>query len=218
MRTESTHESQQQDSFELAARLFPGVPMRWLGVSAASVAMCAAVLFGSGGASSAGAVKATRLVHGPLVLRLTGQAAARREDPTVDWRTMRYAVVFKLNRDPLARYKPSAEVAAIRTRGHVSFETFPLDDTLTPYNGSNGPPGTKFCFIAFVDEEPTVPYVRKLDRIALGTSVKTNLQFLTPKDGTQVLGKSYTIRATLRSADVQLNDARSKRLFRRIGC
>lgn len=192
--------------------------MRWFGVSAAFVTMSAAMLFGLGGASSAGAGEATRLVHGPLVLRLTGQAAARREDPTVDWRTVRYAVVFKLNRDPLARYKPSAEVAAIRTRGHVSFETFPLDDTLTPYNGSKGPPRTKFCFIAMVVEEPTEAYVRNLDRIALGASVKTKLRFLTPKHGEQVLGKIYTIRATLRSADVQLNDARSKRLFRRIGC
>lgn len=182
-----------------------------LGVLAASVVP----------AGSAAGTRQTRLIHGPLVLRLTGQAEAEREDPTTDWSIIRYAVVFKLNRDPLGRYKPVPDASAVMTRGRFSVEGYGLDETLDRFYDPEKPRRARYCFIGYVEDDsddPESTFTEVLDRVPLGRRVKTRLQPLTPREGDQVLGRVYTIRATVRTADVRLASAAARRTLRRIGC
>lgn len=168
------------------------------------------------GSPTVAAASSARLVHGPLVLRLTGQSQAERRDPTVDWSTHRYAVVFKLDRDPLGPYQPDPDVRTVETRGRFALEGYPLDDSLARlYAKGAGPRGSTFCFVGLVKEPSSSTFVRGLDRRKLGSKIKVRLQ---PRANRRSLSRPLVIRATLRSAEVTLGGSAARRLLSRIGC
>lgn len=190
--------------------------LRGLALTAVT-ALVSAVLAGSAVVDNSSALsEGTRLVHGPLVFRLTGQELANKKDPTVDYDSL-YAVVFKLNRDPLARYRPVPNAGPINSRGRYQIANVDFDELVSPLYDRPRPPGTAYCFAAFIDGPSTG--LPRLDRVAAGRSVKVRLRPLTTgEDGNPKLGKTYTSRSRMRTADVRFNDRSVRRQLRAIRC
>ncbi|WP_445152730.1 hypothetical protein [Baekduia sp. Peel2402] len=89
----------------------------------------------------------TKLLRGPIAFRLTGWQHA---DPTTSLGDYRYAIAFKLNRDPQGRLPDTAEE---QNRG-VSRGIFALDGWDTEvghlYPPKHSPAGKANCFLGYV--------------------------------------------------------------------
>lgn len=153
----------------------------------------------------------TRLVAGPLLFRLEGTPAPSDFDLSAQ---ERYAVIFRLNRGP----------GAVR-RGS-SFGLFLLaDNGLTPtvYRAKTN------CYDATLEGKgsPTAPLARRLDRLALGTRVRVDIQPLTTTGEPQISNvyvRHPRLRRTRASLDSSNNLAlvirtpSARRALHQIGC
>lgn len=183
------------------------------------MAVLAACLAGGTLASSIGAAatepKRTRLLHGPLVLRLTGYEDAPVGGGRDEWR---YLVLYKLSQDVVKRPEGASERWRT-TRG--SYSILNIDRVL-----ENSPRkfGSSGCFALIVFGPGDVlpegdPTAEKLDKIPVDGRVKIRLRPLErAADGRIQLGRSYVSRPRLRRADVSLNTRSARRQLKRIGC
>lgn len=159
-------------------------------------------------------VTPTRLVHGPVVFRVTGHA-----DPdTVEGR-YRYEIVFKLNRDPRTKVTDEDLARGIDgPRGNYSMLNHRIvvgDECCLPEKFRN----VRNCFFTYVGTDYFPSRLRLLDRIRVGQRLNVRIQPLTPSTtGRAKLGKRYDVRATMRLADVKLRSSSARRALRRIGC
>ena len=191
-----------------------------LSLAAAAVAAAAVVvaaLPSSTGPPAMAGAKATRLVDGPLAFRLTGFEDAPSNTSLGDYR---YAIVFKLNRDPKARL-PNPEVPSDPgrvTRGDYFLRGY--DATVSHlHRPKDAPDGARQCFVGYIDNSNPDVLREKLDPIRLGGRVRVTLRPLTPQpDGTMGYADPIRRRARLQSADVALEDKPARRLLRSIGC
>jgi hypothetical protein len=124
---------------------------------------------------------------------------------------LRYALIFRLNRDP---YRKRDGYGVVRDpRGNFSlFGTvaFYFDVPIERLEIRN-------CFIGYIDAERT-GFIARLDALSLGARVPVRLRPLTPKpNGTSVLGRAYRRNPRLLSTDYALASPGAREL-RRIGC
>lgn len=154
---------------------------------------------------------ATRLVHGPVLLRLTGYNHLPPSDGTGRWR---YAIFFKLNRDPVTHPQ---QAGWFSTRGNY----FLLGSYLGGFDSSftrYGPKGSG-CLGQIFAKGVDDTFIDAFDRIRTGASVPVKLRPLSfQPDGTTALGKTYVVKSTLRTADVAFKGSAAKAALRRIGC
>jgi hypothetical protein len=151
----------------------------------------------------------TRLLGGPVVFRVKG---APRTPPSNVTPKLRYALMFRLNRDP---YKMRDGYAEVRDpRGNFSVLgaiAFTFDAPIETLDLRN-------CFIGYIDAEFT-DLVRKLDALPLGAAVDVRLRPVTPNaNGTSVLGRAYSREPPLLTTDYALKEPRAKAALTRIGC
>ncbi len=151
----------------------------------------------------------TRLVGGPLVFRVTGAPQLPPSDLTPE---LRYALIFRLNRDP---YKQRDGYAVVHDpRGNFSLfgsVAFSFDFPIERLEITD-------CFIGYIDAEATY-FVDKLNALSLGARVPVRLRPVTPKpNGTSVLGRAYRRNPRLLSTDYALASPRARASVRRIGC
>lgn len=158
----------------------------------------------------------TRLVHGPVVFRVTGY---QHLDPeTTNEASYRYLVIFKLNRDPYTRLNDEDRARGIDSpRGNYSMldGRINLADVPSPPHEFDG----RNCFFSDVSADARPSQLRALNRIPTGMRVKVRLQPLTPSsDGRPRLGKVYVVRATIRKTNVFLRQPNARSALKRIGC
>lgn len=166
----------------------------------------------------------TRLVSPALAFRLTGYENLSSFSNLQDFR---YAVVFKLNRDPLtveradddkdAPEGTQAPIPGATTRGNYYLRGY--DFRVGRFYGSKQTTKrNRNCFVGFVSND--VPeYLREFGRVRLGRRVRfTSHPTRYESDGSVGFDRLQTVRPKLRQADVRLNDRPTRRLLRRIGC
>jgi hypothetical protein len=161
------------------------------------------------GRQSVDASQPTKLVGGPLVFRVTGAPRTPSSDLTPE---LRYALIFRLNRDP---YKKRDGYGVVRDpRGNFSLFgriAFTFD---APIERLEIPD----CFIGYIDVEHT-GFIAELDALSLGARVPVRLRPVTPEpNGTSVLGRAYRRNPRLLSTDYALASAGARAKLRRIGC
>lgn len=158
---------------------------------------------------------ATRLLHGPLVFRVTG--TEQLDEETSNAANIRYLVIFKLNRDPRMRLSDDDLARGIdSSRGNYSLlgGLVNIADDVQPSQF-----GGRSCFYSAVTSDAFPAQLRALNRIPTGRRLNVRLQPLTPSpDGRPTLGKVYVVRATLRRANVYLRQRGAQRALARIGC
>jgi hypothetical protein len=187
---------------------------RWSAATAG--ALVAALLLGP--AADGAAPATTRLVHGPLAFRLTDW---REQPATGSYGDYRYAIVFKLNRNPQGRLPPHGT----NGEGGTSLGNYPLDgyDTLVSHLRpvSQAPAGKVNCFVGYVDDAAEVDpaWLRKEDKVPLGARVRVALHpFTKTPDGKVAFGKLLVRHVPLQPADVRFRTADARRRLRAIGC
>lgn len=155
------------------------------------------------------AYEPTRLLGGPVVFRVNG---APRTPPSNVTPTLRYALVFRLNRDP---YRKRGGYGVVRDpRGNFSVLgaiAFTFDAPIETLDQRN-------CFIGYIDAEFT-DLLRKLDALPPGAPVAVRLRPVTPNpNGTSVLGRAYRRRPPLLTTDFALKEPMVQAALARIGC
>lgn len=159
--------------------------------------------------TSVDASQPTRLVGGPLVFRVIGAPQTPPSDLTPK---LRYALIFRLNRDP---YKTRDGYGVIRDpRGNFSIFgsiAFTFDAPIERLEI----PG---CFIGYIDAEHT-GFIAKLDALSPGAHVPVRLRPVTPRPrGTSVLGRTYRRSPPLLTTDHALKSPSARANLTRIGC
>jgi hypothetical protein len=176
---------------------------------------CALALGVAAPALGAAGPSTTKLLHGPIAFRLTGWQHA---DPTTSLGDYRYAIVFKLNRDPQGRLPDTdEEVGHGVTRGRFQLDGYEADVSHL-HAPKTAPKGTVNCFVGYVDDEnPT--WLRKEGRKRLGRPVRVTLEPLTRRaDGTNAYGPRMVRTPHLQQAAVALDSPDAKRRLAKIGC
>jgi hypothetical protein len=175
---------------------------------------CGAVLAAAGPAVAA-APGITQIVRGPVAYRLTGYQDARKTTSLGDYR---YAIVFKLNRDPQAHLPDTAEEQGRGvTRGRFALDGYDID-LAHLYSPTHPPVGKANCYLGYVDDE-NPSWLRKEGRKRLGTTVSVRLQPLDKHaDGKSDFGPRRIRHPHLQQADVSLKSAAAKRSLAKIGC
>ena len=161
---------------------------------------------------SRGSVEAsqpTRLAGGPLVFRVIGAPKTPPSDLTPK---LRYALIFRLNRDP---YEKRDGYGVIRDpRGNFSLLgsiAFTFDAPIERLEI----PG---CFIGYIDAEHT-GFIAKLDALSPGAHVRVRLRPVTPRPGgPSVLGRTYRRSPPLLTTDHALKSPSARANLTRIGC
>jgi hypothetical protein len=176
---------------------------------------CGAALGGVVGPATAAAPGTTELLRGPVAFRLTGYQHAPSTTSLGDYR---YAIVFKLNRDPQGRLPDTDEY---QNRG-VSRGTFALDgydaEVAHLYPVKHAPAGKAHCFVGYVDDG-NASWLRQEARRRLGSKVRVTLRPLNKlADGTHAFGTRLVRRPHLQQADVALKSRDARRLLAKIGC
>jgi hypothetical protein len=125
---------------------------------------------------------------------------------------LRYALIFRLNRDP---YRERDGYGVVRDpRGNFSVlgaVAFTFDAPIQTLDLRN-------CFVGYIDAEFT-DLVRKLDALPSGAPVDVRLRPVTPKpNGTSVLGRTYKRDPPLLTTDYALKSPRARAELARIGC
>jgi hypothetical protein len=184
---------------------------RWSAATAG--ALVAALLLGP--AADGAEPATTRLVHGPLAFRLTDW---REQPSTTSYGDYRYAIVFKLNRNPQGRLPPHGNYG----EGGTSLGNYALDgyDTLVSHLRpvSQAPAGKVNCFVGYVDDVNPV-WLRKEDKVPLRARVRVALHpFTKTPDGKVAFGKLLVRHVPLQPADVRFRTADAHRRLRAIGC
>jgi hypothetical protein len=152
----------------------------------------------------------TKLLGGPLLFRVTGYKGHPRY-------SLRYVVVFKLNRDPQAMLSGKPPYAY----GRTTFGAFHLEDVPTPVTSGvyrQYPPRNKpRCLYGQVLRKPA--YLKELARYRIGDRLTVTLQPLTvTSNGKSVYGPKLVSHPVLRTTTRELKDAPTVRLLRSIGC
>lgn len=153
----------------------------------------------------------TKLVHGPVVFRLTGYKNLSGSVAPV---YARYYVLFKLNQ------VPKAEIYSLKNQ--TTAGTFRLDDGI--YNNENGPDSFSrsgcLALVLFTPNGPISPTDNSaLDAIRVGRRLKVSLRPLTPgPDGKLMLGRTYVSHPRMQTTDYRLREANARRELKRIGC
>jgi hypothetical protein len=172
------------------------------------------LLLGGGVAVGVGesAPAPTRVVHGPLIVRLTGN----RDLPGRS--EFRYVVMFKLNR--VLTQSPHGSDNWRTSRGNYAVYSdvlLPSERPLTRFGAREG------C-LAIVLVAPGIlssggDDIEAMDKIPLGGRVKVRIQPLTPgPHGRAVLGKNYVYRPRLHKADIKFNGRDIRRRLAHLGC
>ena len=125
---------------------------------------------------------------------------------------LRYALVFKLNRDP---YRRRDGYAVVRDpRGNFSvfdMVAFTFDAPIEPLELPN-------CFVGYIDTTHT-DVVAKLDALSAGARVPVRLRPVTPTaGGRSELGRAYYRTPPLFTTDYALKNATARVQLARIGC
>lgn len=167
----------------------------------------------------------TRLVHKPLAFRLTGYQDAPSTSSLVDYR---YAVVFKLNRDPRTVQPANRDdqnapegtpvpTSGGTTRGHYYLRGYELQVS-TLYAKKTARAGTRNCFVGYLDNG-NASFLRRYARVPLGARTRVTLHPTKYNaDGSVGYDKLFSTLATLRQADVGLGSKATKKILRGIGC
>ena len=163
--------------------------------------------------ATAPAAGATRLVGGPVVLRVTDAPKPTATDLTAQ---LRYVVVFRLSRAPNLKL-PSTD---LRSDLNTQVGNYSIVDSAHGWSTENniGAFGrlADHCFAAYLTTSTTF---RALDAIRAGRRVWVSLQPATPSArGGEVAGRYYERRPRLLRADVGLRMRRARRALRGIGC
>lgn len=158
---------------------------------------------------SVDASQPTRLIAGPLIFRVNG---APRTPPSNVTPKLRYALIFRLNRDP---FKKRDGYGVVRDpRGNFSL----FDSIAFTFDAPIERLEIPGCFIGYVDAEHT-GFVARLDALSLGARVPVRLRPVTPKpNGTSVLGRVYRRNPRLLSTDYALASPGASAKLGRIGC
>jgi hypothetical protein len=180
-----------------------------------SVLLACGAALGAAGPAVAAAPGTTQIVRGPVAYRLSGYQDAPSTTSLGDYR---YAIVFKLNRDPQARLPDTAEEQNRGvTRGRFALDGYDVDIAHL-YPAKHAPVGKANCYLGYVDDE-NPSWLHKEGRKRLGTTVSVTLQPLDKHaDGKSDYGPRRVRHPHLQQADVSLKSAAAKRSLAKIGC
>ena len=177
-----------------------------------------------GGVAAASPRTPTKLVSPALAFRLTGQSDLSSFSNLKDFR---YAVVFKLNRDPMTRESGDndddaadgapAPIPGATTRGNYVLRGYDFRVGRL-YGRKQTKRSNRNCFVGFVSND--VPeYLRDFRRVRLGRRVRfTSHPTRYRSDGSVGFDRLQTVYPKLRQTNVRLESKSALRLFRHIGC
>ena len=146
-----------------------------------------------------------------MIFRLTGQSQLSQGSGVKFWR---YLMFFKLSRNPA---KPPIQYD--RGPGQTPWGNYSVSGDSVFRESTFGPwdSGKQPCMYLMLDA--VRGGTEKLDAVHLGQNVKVKLRPLNPTaNGGRLLGKTYTVRPRLRSADVLLRGKAARTQLKRIGC
>jgi hypothetical protein len=177
-----------------------------------ALASAGLVFVGSPGANGDASVPPpTKLLHGPLILRLTGQSQLSQGSGLKFWR---YLMFFKLSRDPA-----QLPISYDRGPGQTPWGNYSVIGDSVFRESHFGPWDTGKHPCMFLQLDAVTGGTERLDAVHVGQPVKVKLRPLNlTADGGRVLGKTYTVRPRLRTADVLLRGKAARTQLRRIGC
>jgi hypothetical protein len=159
----------------------------------------------------ASAFRPTKLLHGPVILRLTGQSKLTEGSGHKFWR---YLMFFKLSRDPA-----QLPISYDRGPGQTPWGNYSVSGDSLFRESHFGPWGTAKHPCMFLLLDAVTGGTDTLDAFHVGQRVKVTLRPLNPTgDGGRVLGTTYTLHPRLRTADVLLRGKAARTQLRRIGC
>ena len=153
----------------------------------------------------------TRLVHGPVLLKLTGYERAGRQE-TIEKRYARYMVLFKVSDDVTARRNT---VGNKSVRGNFRVGGVTVGE-VAPVRFAR--PGC-IAIVFYAPGPLSFASLAGLQKYDPGDRVKVALHVLTAgPDGRPMLGRRYESRPRMRKADYELHGETARRELKRIGC